>query len=765
MSECVKLENSILKEFVKSFFKDQKTLPYAFVSQFGQRLVIENDLKHLNRDISNILKKYLRRRFKRYNFHKSGDIKRSKVHPEGLCTVKNIVDEYIWLYRMLNTFKNIFFTSNCFDRFYKMVHNKFNGIVLDCKEHLVDTLSTNIYNFRDFDNESNTSFIDCCERPREGFTDLQYVVLVFKLFKELDSGQEIISCTIKSFIKLWTQNAFIEIKDIAELNRSVECVRKNIVFVDYIHNIEKEIIAQLFSKISTDYILTCIGFKQEIIYLEYYYELIGSNQLYINLINKYIDSRYNNIPLPKNIEEVIEPTQISLLKDKIDEIAKTQTGSLKKIMFAQTSERLCDILNKKSHSIKSPKDDHKFVEIFSFWLETLTCKKTESVLRDALNSGFEKYINKDEFVIINSISEALDRIITGEMDVRDCFGGVLFRELSFMSTLFNKMVLFGGNSIGKGVLCPNLLCGVSIVLEDVSIVENALEGSDLIAFLKRTIYKFVGDVFNIIKDKDAFELSLREKLSLRLFSETSLLQEEEQFISCLRSNISRVVYSKLETILSDYKDRTIFRNAEIMLLRRFQWPDFKYCNVHFGELDDIKKEYSEQLQANERKTLIFMDSLSSCDVEINGRPLKVSLIQFKMIKNLCEIGRIFDDKIQKADKEFYEQHLNELIKKKLLVKNNSSFEINTNVPENDFVPRQINLKGPSGVQPVEDECKYKNALVESRIMRICKARKNIPTGDLCELLEIDRSTLEERIKDLKTKGYLDVSEEIVTYVP
>lgn len=736
-------EKTLLEQFVKSFFNDQNSLPYAYISQHAQSFILENKL-----NISKLLKKYIKKRYKKLEVPidvKKENVKRSK---NEIGVVKNIIDEYLWLCRMLSTFRKIFYMCD-FTKFHKKINDNINLIVQNNQEDLVNELSSIIleYEFMKDDPKYAVAFTKS-DRLFVCSSKFEYIVLAFDLLKTIESGEEIISRITKLFVDSWIENAVTYIDDLTSLDLRIKSLRKNVLLEDHIYTIEKEIITKLFTKISQNYLLNCVGFQKDINSLEYYYDLIDGKQTYIEIVNNYI-----NIRLDKKKQESINLDKVNQYKKKLEEAMGNDS-------FGVTIEKLNNLVTSKQIVMSS--DQQKFITLFSFWLETLSCRSSESACSEIMNSGFERFVNKDELNVIRYASGTLDDILTNKTNVIDYFVGVAQRELENLDTLFYETSLFDDQDVKDQFLCPYLLSPTDIVLDEFS---NDLEEADRDSFLKRSLYKFVGDVFNIIKDKDTFENHLREKLSLRLFTESSSIQDEEDFISCLKMNISRTVYSKLETIISDYRDRFIFKNAEIMLLRRFQWPDFKSLSVRFEDLDKLKTEYSQYLLLNERKSVKWLDTLTTCDVEIDMKPFRLSLIQYKMIMNLSGGENVFNENMTKEEQDVYKIHLMELVKKKLVILKGECYEINYDAPGSDCVPRQVFLRGMAKDQNVEDGDKFEKAILDCQIMKVCKAKKNISIEDLRSLVGCELDLLHSRIEECRKKGYLDIAGNLITYVP
>jgi hypothetical protein len=666
---------------------------------------------------------------------------------------------------MTDILKKIFFRFN-FSEFTDKVKEKINKIVSINSDALVDELGKSIYKYEiSKDDPLYAVMITETEElkldsSKNQFSEMEYIILILEIFKDIEIGKELFSRIIESFIKSWVSQALIEIDNLGNLNKRIESLRKNVILSDNLHVIENKIVKKLFESISVVYLLYCLGFRENLNYIEYYYDLIEGKEAYESLIDTYIDNRYKDTAVVENGRANIEKSIL-----KLNEKLKTEINLEKRTFLSKILEKIQGLTKIKSYLKENVDVDAKFGETFRFWIETLTFKNSSSFNYE-INKRFEKFVNESEDLIIKSLSKGIHDILIGQVDVLDFYRFVSNREMiNIEDFINNEFNIFDKTEYNTKIICCDLLCPISIVLNEFSVNYTDLEENDVLIFLRKSIFKFVGDVFSLFKDKDGFELALRKNLAERLFSESSSIDEEEEFLSYCIQNGNKIASNRLETMISDFKERFIYNNCEMVLLRKFQWPEYSITNLSIKGLDQEKKKFAERLLKNERKRLIWVDSLSSCDAEIDGKVFKISLIQYKILNNLMKTGKIEKDEMPEEHKSLYDLHFKELINKNLLIREKSTFKINTSCTENEFIPKKVVLKEQSYDQSLEDDRKFYSAQLDCKIMKICKKSKTIKIKALSVALKLEKNVLMKRLEELKKKGYLDVVGEDVLYIP
>ncbi|EOB13605.1 hypothetical protein NBO_65g0009, partial [Nosema bombycis CQ1] len=497
-----------------------------------------------------------------------------------------------------------------------------------------------------------------------------------------------------------------------------------------------------------------------ILILEIFKDIESGKEAYESLIDTYIENRYKDTAVVEYKRANIEKSIL-----KLNEKLKTEINLEKRTFLSKILEKIQGLTKIKLYFKENVDIDAKFGETFGFWIETLTFKNSLS-LNYEINKRFEKFVNEREDVIIKTLSKGIHDILIGQVDVLDLYrfvsNGEMINIENFINNEFN---IFDKTDNNTELICCDLLCPISIVLNEFSVNYDDLEENDVLIFLRKSIFKFVGDVFSLFKDKDGFELALRKNLAERLFSESSSIDEEEEFLSYCIQNGNKIASNRLETMISDFKERFIYNNCEMVLLRKFQWPEYSITNLSIKGLDQEKKKFAERLLKNERKRLIWVDSLSSCDAEIDGKVFKISLIQYNILNNIMKTGKIEKDEVSEEHKSLYDLHFKELINKNLLIREKSTFKINTSCTENEFIPKKVVLKEQSYDQSLEDDRKFYSAQLDCKIMKICKKSKTIKIKALSVALKLEKNVLMKRLEELKKKGYLDVVGEDVLYIP
>lgn len=276
-------------------------------------------------------------------------------------------------------------------------------------------------------------------------------------------------------------------------------------------------------------------------------------------------------------------------------------------------------------------------------------------------------------------------------------------------------------------------------------------------------YEFVGFLFSIINQKEQFELQLREKLCLRLINSKNVnLDEEDRFIETIKNNTDFVYVYKLQNILEDFRQRNIINNYEIMLLKKFQWVEFINEDCDLEEFNEIRNTYQEKMLRNEKKRIIWMNSLSSVEVELFSKNITLSFLQYDIIK------KILDNKLQKKLNYVYENHMHVLIEKNLIIFQNNEYIINKNCDITNFLPDNHQTKKIFRNKIMETGSS-KNEKLDSKIMKIMKYKKtfeiNLLKIELCKDFKVDMNMLTTRLQDLEKKGFLKLYDANIEYIP
>lgn len=184
------------------------------------------------------------------------------------------------------------------------------------------------------------------------------------------------------------------------------------------------------------------------------------------------------------------------------------------------------------------------------------------------------------------------------------------------------------------------------------------------------LYEFLGLLYEFINEKESYERELRKSLCIRLINGQSTIQKEEGFLEIYKTYAKDIYCYKMVDVIEDYKKRIIFNNAEIMMMRKFQWVDVQTSDISIEEVDNIKKKYEEQIVKYERKKIVWIDYLSTVEIEINGKIFVVNLIQYDILRNIEDMNY---NKRLEGD---YKKNFDYLIKMGLLIINDDIIQIN-----------------------------------------------------------------------------------------
>ncbi|KAK6090473.1 hypothetical protein P3W45_000570 [Vairimorpha bombi] len=267
------------------------------------------------------------------------------------------------------------------------------------------------------------------------------------------------------------------------------------------------------------------------------------------------------------------------------------------------------------------------------------------------------------------------------------------------------------------------------------------------------LFEMIGSLFTFICDKDAYKYKLRRALCLRLINSSNIqLEDEEYFLKVYKKTARDIYFYKMNDVLEDYKKRIIYLNSEIMMIRKFQWVEFENGNVSIDELEELKNKYEDQIAKYERKKIVWMDYLSTVEVEIYGKNILISLIQYKILTNL--------EKNWKT--EPYKQNLQLLIDKGLIITRDCKLVINedcncTNFLINDHLLKQLS----SSIS--NNKIYIGNEILDSKIMYLLKRNKTLSNEEIYKLS--DKDLVKERLNILEKKGFIEIKDESINYLP
>lgn len=287
--------------------------------------------------------------------------------------------------------------------------------------------------------------------------------------------------------------------------------------------------------------------------------------------------------------------------------------------------------------------------------------------------------------------------------------------------------------------------------------EYFVNSLDCVTSRSTDLYEFSGIIYNFISEKEMYEQQLRKTLCFRLINNITTVEEEEKFINLYKVNAGDVYSYKMLNILEDFKKRIIFNNSEIMMIRKFQWAEFENTNVFLKSLDNLKKKYEDEIAKFERKKIIWMDLLSSVDVEIFNKNFTLSLLQYKILLNLNN-----KEYIRNLD-YLHKKELNILLEYKLVVLKDDNFYLNEdcegcclNINKHSIVKNKSEFS-----TELTRDCT--SEVLDSKIMLQLKKNKTLKISQLNSLAEQNR--IFERLDILEKKGFCKIEDDTVSYCP
>lgn len=287
--------------------------------------------------------------------------------------------------------------------------------------------------------------------------------------------------------------------------------------------------------------------------------------------------------------------------------------------------------------------------------------------------------------------------------------------------------------------------------------EYFVNSLDCVTSRSTDLYEFSGIIYNFISEKEMYEQQLRKTLCFRLINNITTVEEEEKFINLYKVNAGDVYSYKMLNILEDFKKRIIFNNSEIMMIRKFQWAEFENTNVFLESLDNLKRKYEDEIAKFERKKIIWMDLLSSVDVEIFNKNFTLSLLQYKILLNLNN-----KEYIRNLD-YLHKKELNILLEYKLVVLKDDNFYLNEdcegcclNINKHSIVKN----KSEFSIELTRD---CTSEVLDSKIMLQLKKNKTLKISQLNSLAEQNR--IFERLDILEKKGFCKIEDDTVSYCP
>ncbi|KAI4292880.1 hypothetical protein PAPHI01_2154 [Pancytospora philotis] len=283
------------------------------------------------------------------------------------------------------------------------------------------------------------------------------------------------------------------------------------------------------------------------------------------------------------------------------------------------------------------------------------------------------------------------------------------------------------------------------------------DGSDdLLAFLALLV--------DVSKNYESILDGLRPALGDRLLRGCSDLDDERAFLGRIRHSQAARMKVMVRDIGAKERD-------SCTLLKAFQWPaynaeavpildDSAECTEFLRSIATFKESIESKL-ADEGRKVKWLDALSRVDVEINGRPLRLTLFQYAMLLRVRQDGSVSLASLS-VPSVFREQL--QLLKSGGLLEERSGALCFPSVfaygDSNRCVPEHFQLCTVQMDEAGHSSSVDHKSVVEAKIARLMKKKKTLPLAELVR--EIPDS--EKCIEGLVAKGLLEQKGDEIMYV-
>lgn len=271
---------------------------------------------------------------------------------------------------------------------------------------------------------------------------------------------------------------------------------------------------------------------------------------------------------------------------------------------------------------------------------------------------------------------------------------------------------------------------------------------------KEKILKIISEIVNSSNPNSGILPLLHKKLSLRLLRQ-DLSNMEPYFINLIKN-------TKMKRMVEDKQNS----DNSILLITKFIWPHFNSESVEVDEIKAIKDTVQSNLKS-QRKIVNWLDSLSSVVIKIFNSEIRVSLIQFNILKNILNAGNFIEGNSQcfsiAKEKIFLDEilkpHFNALVGPILMESDEFySFKTNLESPIECKTEFKENL-----IETQKRETKnYTNFINESKISKLMKRNKEMNIKILEDEIE---GSVEETILSLEEKGIVERRNGMLYYLP
>jgi hypothetical protein len=321
----------------------------------------------------------------------------------------------------------------------------------------------------------------------------------------------------------------------------------------------------------------------------------------------------------------------------------------------------------------------------------------------------------------------------------------------------------GAHEVGEVLGVP-----VDAVLQQVGFnnahIRETLKGEYILA----DIFRVVGEVFNLCDSKEEFELGLRVSLGNRLLSGSyASLEAEESFVKIFGKAAGRGSSHKMRSMLAEFDERRAFMSGEVLLLGKCKWPEYEDVELKAPDLDSFKREFEKGSAKQQRRKIRWVNSLSTCVIELLGASITVSLIQYVLLQGLCEGARRMEDF---GEGSLWKEHMGVLADGGLVILRNGACRLNMAWRgENgaSFVPKSFRLLSENGKTKTFDRAEPSKSIIDCKIVGIMKQNKEMTRAELYSAIgaKHSRALFNESLGSLVVREFLAVEGEVVRYLP
>lgn len=359
-----------------------------------------------------------------------------------------------------------------------------------------------------------------------------------------------------------------------------------------------------------------------------------------------------------------------------------------------------------------------------------------------------RVVNEDRGRAIEGVSQWIDRVFRGEMSIGEA-----------MTTGDGGVRLPGGE----------VVCGIDMerVLENIG-VEGVMMGGEVWGeYFLSDVLNVIREVFYFCDEKERFECVLQKRLGDRLLSQSCVSLDWEQRLAN-SIDVGNVRNHRMRSMLRDFGERKTFGDSEILFLRMYKWPEYKDVEIRIPEVSEIQREYENKVLKSQRKRVRWMGILSSCDVDILGVPVTITLVQYVLVKLLSSGPRETESLVEC---EAWGIHLEMLVRNRLVLLEDRTYSLNMGWRAEDittpFIPKSFLVEDLPRVSKSFDETESLRNLLDCRIMRAMKTNRVLSRARVreCVGMECPEEMFDEEVSRLISREFLVAEGGNLRYMP